>query len=138
LFLHFLQAKEHKEAFLELAQVVANADGYVSGNEARNLQSFRIEMGMEINGISPVAPRRHISEIIGGIRDEQVKNVFFTEILLLVFADGDYSDDEQELVHEMKRLFGYSDEVYEKIKDWVIRLDQLKIEGVKLILDPSL
>lgn len=139
MFLHFLQSQEHKEAFLELARVVAKADGYVSGNEARNLRAFKIEMGMEEDAkqVTPFPSKRELSEIIGDIREEQIKNVFFAEILLLVFADGDYSDDEKEIVLEMKRLFGYSEEIYEKFKDWVIRQDQVKIEGMKLILDPT-
>jgi DnaJ-domain-containing protein 1 len=56
--------------------------------------------------------------------------------LLLIFADGDYNDDEKQVTRDMKRLFGYSDETYETFKNWVIRMDQLKIEGVKLILNP--
>ncbi|WP_239615051.1 TerB family tellurite resistance protein [Cohnella mopanensis] len=139
MFLHFIQAQEHKDAFLELAQIVAKADGYVSGNEARYLRAFRIEMGMEEEAkqVTPFPSKRELSDIIGGIQDEQIKNVIFAEIFLLVFADGDYSDDEKQIVMEMKRLFGYSEEVYEKFKNWVIRQDELKIEGIKLILDPT-
>ncbi|RED56599.1 TerB family tellurite resistance protein [Cohnella lupini] len=136
MFLHFLQSKEHKEAFLDLAHIVANADGFVNGNEMRYLRSFMTEMGIE-NGVKPVSAKKELSEIIGGIKDEQVKNIFFAEILLLVFADGDYSDDEKQIVKDMKELFGFSEETYMTFKNWVIRLDKLKVEGIKLILDPS-
>ncbi len=95
-----------------------------------------IEMGIE-GDKKLLSTKRELSEIIGEINDEQVKNIFFAEILLLVFADGDYSDDEKHIVQDMKRLFGFSEDTYNMFKDWVIRLDKLKIEGIKLILDPT-
>lgn len=136
MFLHFLQSKEHKLAFIELAHIVAGADGFVSGNEMRFLRSLMNEMGLE-DGDNLISSRRELSDIIGGIQDEQVKNIFMMEVLLLVFSDGDYSDDEKQVVMDMKRLFGFSDETYEVLKNWVIRYDQIKVEGVKLMLNPN-
>ncbi|WP_256760962.1 TerB family tellurite resistance protein [Cohnella sp. WQ 127256] len=136
MFLHFIQSKEHKEAFMDLAQLVAKADGYISGNEERYLQSFRNEMNMEVD-MKQSASERNLSDIIESIKDEQVKNIFMVEILLLVFSDGDYSEDEQQIVLEMKRIFGISDETYDSYKKWVIRVEQLKVEGLKLILNPT-
>lgn len=137
MFLHFLQTKDHKEAFLELAHFVANADGFVNKKERGYLQSFMDEMDMHQTEIT-FAPDRELSDIIGDLKDGHVKNIFFVEILLLIFADGDYNDDEKQITTDMKQLFGFSDETYESFKNWVIRVDQLKIEGLKLILDPSL
>ncbi|WP_028610806.1 hypothetical protein [Paenibacillus harenae] len=134
MFLHFLQSKEHKLAFLELAHVVARADGFVNRKEEQYLKSFMDEMGMTQSEIALSADRQ-LSDIIGGLKDEQVKNIFFAEILLLIFADGDYNDEEKQIARELKRQFGFSDEAYESFKDWVIRMDTLKIEGLKLILD---
>jgi hypothetical protein len=94
------------------------------------------EMGLE-DGDNLISSRRELSDIIGGIQDEQVKNIFMMEVLLLVFSDGDYSDDEKQVVMDMKRLFGFSDETYEVLKNWVIRYDQIKVEGVKLMLNPN-
>lgn len=36
----------------------------------------------------------------------------------------------------MKELLNLDEETCESIKNWVIRMDQLKIEGLKLILNP--
>ncbi|KRE25177.1 hypothetical protein [Paenibacillus sp. Soil522] len=135
MFLHFLQSKEHKVAFLELAHLVANADGFVNKKERGFLQAYKDEMDIGQLDIS-FSSEKHLSDIIGDLKDEHVKNIFFAEILLLIFADGDYNDDEKQITMDMKRLFGYSDETYETFKSWVIRMDQLKIEGVKLILNP--
>lgn len=135
MFLHFLQSKEHKEAFLELAHLVANADGFVNKKERGFLQSYMDEMDISQSDMS-FSLDRQLSDIIGGLKDEHVKNIFFAEMLLLIFADGDYNDDEKQITMDMKQIFGLSDETYEAFKSWVIRMDQLKIEGVKLILNP--
>ncbi|MCQ6563127.1 TerB family tellurite resistance protein [Paenibacillus mendelii] len=136
LFLHFLQTKEDKEAFLELAHVVAQADGFVNSKERGYLRSYMAEMNLHESEYN-FSEARELSAIIGELKVEQVKNIFFVEILLLMFADGDYNEEEKQIVMDLKRLFGYSDETYESYKNWVIRMDKHKIEGVKLILNPS-
>ncbi|UVI27934.1 TerB family tellurite resistance protein [Paenibacillus spongiae] len=137
MFLHFLQAKEDKEAFLELAHVVAKADGFVSNKEQGYLRSFMAEMNLRESDYIGFSKARDLPEIIADLKVEQVKNIFFVEILLLIFADGDYNEEEKQIVMDLKRLFGLSDETYEAFKDWVIRMDKLKIEGVKLIMNSS-
>lgn len=134
MFLHFLQAKEHKEAFLELAHVVAQADGFVSGKERGYLQTFMDEMNMHQEMDAFSEPRK-LSDIIGNLKDDQIKGIFFMEILLLMYVDGDYNDEEKQIVKDLKHLFGFSEEKYEAYRNWVIRMDQLKIEGMKLILN---
>jgi tellurite resistance protein len=107
----------------------------VNKKERGFLQAYKDEMDIGQMDIS-FSSEKQLSDIIGDLKDEHVKNIFFAEILLLIFADGDYNDDEKQVTRDMKRLFGYSDETYETFKNWVIRMDQLKIEGVKLILNP--
>jgi len=136
LFLHFLNEKEHKRAFLDLARAVANADGFVSGNEMRYLQAVGIELGFE-EPVRLVAPVRELSDILGGILDTQLRHLFFAEILLLVYADGNYNDEEKEIVMDMKRIFDISDETYEAFRSWAIEYDQVKIQGMKLILNSN-
>ncbi|CAH1208760.1 hypothetical protein PAECIP111893_02889 [Paenibacillus plantiphilus] len=136
MFLHFLHKKEHKEAFIELAHLVAKADGFLHRKEQGYLRAYWDELELSAADYQ-FDTVRELSEIIGDLQDEQVKNIFLVEILLLTFADGDYNDAEKQITQEMKRLFGYSDEIYETYRDWVIRMDKLKIEGMRLILDPS-
>lgn len=134
MFLHFLNEKAHKRAFMDLAHAVANADGFVSGNEMRYLQAVGVELGLD-EAIRVVAPIRELSDIVGEIRDTQLRHLFFAEILLLVYADGNYSDDEKEIVMELKRMFEISDETYEHFRTWAIEYDRLKIQGMQLILN---
>lgn len=135
MFLHFLQTKEQKEAFLELAHLAANADGFIHKKEQGFLQSYMQEMDMQQTVIS-FSSEKQLADILGNINDDHVKKIFFAEILLLIFADGDYNDDEKELTKDMKELLNLDEETCESIKNWVIRMDQLKIEGLKLILNP--
>ncbi|WP_138751288.1 TerB family tellurite resistance protein [Paenibacillus sinopodophylli] len=134
MFLHFIQSKEHKLAFLELAHVVANADGYVHKKEQNVLQSYMNEMDIQPSELQ-LTTGKSLKDIVGGLKDQHLKHIFFAEILLLIFADGDYNDDEKKLTADLQQLFELSDETFETIKDWVTRLDQLKIEGLKLILN---
>jgi len=132
-FLHFLQTKEQKEAFLELAHRVAKADGIVNWKEQGYLRSYMYEMNM-------VAPERissserELKDIIKEIPEESVRTIFLLEILMLVYADGDYNEDEQRIARELQALFGFSNEKLESCRNWVKSLDNLKIEGIKLIL----
>ncbi|QYR19180.1 TerB family tellurite resistance protein [Paenibacillus sp. sptzw28] len=136
MFLHFLQSKEHKLKFLKLANFVASTDGFVNWKERGYIRSFVNEMDLQETDML-YSPKSDLSEIIGDLKDQQVKNIFFAEILLLIFVDGDYNDDEKQIVKDIKQLFGFSDATYETFRNWVIRMDKLKIEGMSLILDPS-
>ncbi|MGO4542788.1 TerB family tellurite resistance protein, partial [Paenibacillus sp. 2TAB19] len=100
-----MQTKEHKEAFLELAHVVANADGFVNRREKEYLRTYLGEMDMQPNKLQSIKARP-LADIIGGLNDEPIKNIFFAEILLLIFADGDYNDEEKQIVRDMQQLFG--------------------------------
>jgi len=135
LFLHFIRERENREAFLELAHAVANADGFVSGNEMRYLQAVRSELGLE-DHLRVVPPSRDLEEVLSGIRDRRLQNLFFLEILLLAYADGDYCEEEKEIVMDMKRAFEISDETYEAFKEWAIEHDRLRTQGMQLILNP--
>jgi len=130
-FLHFLQQKEHKEAFLELANIVANADGFVSLKEKGGLRIIAAELDLT----AAPAASRSIADILSCVQDERVQHIFMVEILLLCYVDGDYNDDEKAVIMEMKQRFNISDEKYEAFKEWVLQLDKLRIAGVKLILD---
>ncbi|PWW05039.1 hypothetical protein DFQ01_10522 [Paenibacillus cellulosilyticus] len=131
MFLHFLQQNEYKKAFLELAHIVVNADGHVNLKEKGGLRMIAAELDLPV----AVATSRSLSDILACVQDERVQHIFMVETLLLCYADGDYNDDEKDVIMEMKRMFDISDEKYEAFKDWVVRMDKLKIEGVQLILN---
>lgn len=137
MFLHFIEKREHKEAFLKLAYRVADSDGFVNRNEWDYLRSWKLELGMESWEPDAEEEACSLAEMIGDIKEEQIRNLICAEILLLIYADGDYSEDERKIVCELQRLFGYSEATFGVFVDWVKRMGELRIEGIKLILDPA-
>lgn len=137
MYLHLLQKPEHKIAFMRLARLLAGADGFVARNERSYLHAFMNELGMAEEAVTAVDGAADIETWLQVIQDEQVKHVFLAELMLLVLADGTLGEHELRILEEVKRVFGCSDEVFERFKDWAYRMDHLRTEGVKLILDPT-
>jgi tellurite resistance protein len=137
LYLHLLQKPEHKIAFMRLARLLAGADGFVARNERSYLHAFMDELGMPEESEPAVGDPADLGTWLRGVQDEHVKRVFLAELMLLVLADGNMGEKEQQILEEVKRVFGCSDEVFERFRNWAQRMDQLRTEGVKLILDPE-
>ncbi|MFC5468231.1 TerB family tellurite resistance protein [Cohnella suwonensis] len=137
MFLHFLVDPAHKKAFLELASRVAASDGFVNLNEKNYILGWKQELGMGVWEPDSESADTPLAELLRGVKEEAVKNVFLAEIVLLTYADGNFDEEEQRIVCEMKQSFGYSDEAFEAFKDWAIRYGQLKVEGMNLILRTS-
>lgn len=137
MYLHLLQKPEHKIAFMKLARHLAGADGFVARNERSYLHAFMDELGLLEEPETSCDAPADIESWLRGIQDEPVKRVFLAELMLLVLADGNMGEHERRIIGEVKRVFGFSDEVFERFLDWANRMDRLRTEGVKLILDPE-
>ncbi len=133
MFLQFIEEREHKEAFLELAHRIAKSDGFVHRNEMNYIRSWKLELGLDDWEPSADAALA-TADLIGNLPSEQLKRIFLIETLLLIFADGAYNDEEKRIAADMQRLFGYDDETFAKFSEWVERMSKLKIDGMKLIL----
>jgi len=135
-FLHFIVDRGHKEAFLDLAHRIASSDGFINRNERNYIQGWLVELGLE--DWTPEA-RAHLStaELIGNVQDDRIKNIFLAELLLLIFADGNFNDAERQIADEIQRLFGCDDETFGKFRSWVEQMNALKVEGMKLVLHTS-
>jgi len=137
MYLQFLENLEHKEAFLELAHRVIESDGFVNRNEWNYLRSWKLELGMESWEPDPAKEGLPLAKLIGCVKEEQVRNLFLAELLLVIYADGNCSPEETRFVEELQSLFGYSDSACDAFRDWVKRMGQLRVEGMKLILGAS-
>jgi hypothetical protein len=137
LYLHLLQKTEHKIAFMRLARLLAGADGYVARNERGYLHAFMDELGMPEETDADAGDPAEIESWLNVVKDDHVKRVFLAELMLLVLADGYIGEKEQRILEEVKRVFGCPDEVFDRFLDWAHRMDALRTEGVKLILDPA-
>jgi len=120
MFLEELQPEE-KEAFLELASLIAKVDGKRSIYEYSILEKYQKEMDLEnyrIKGLD-------IGDILKTFQSERSKNIVLTELLQLIFSDGVFHDQERESVRMIKEHFGFDADVYESFKDWVAKIQEL-------------
>ena len=120
MFLAKLQ-QEEKEAFLELAVLMAKVDGNVSIFENPVIAKYQKEMDLENYTIKGVA----IDEILKVFKDERSKHIVLTEILRLVYSDGIVHDKEKESIRLIKEHFGFDSNKYDNFKDWVLGIKEL-------------
>jgi len=110
-----------KEAFLELAVLMANIDGNLSIYESTILEKYQKEMGLEeytIKGLS-------LDEILSSFQNERSKHIVLTELLQLIYADGIYHEQERKSVRLIKEHFGFDASEYKNLKDWIKKIKEL-------------
>src|SRR3954471_537888 len=120
MFLAKLQ-QEEKEAFLELADLMAKVDGNLSIFENPVIAKYQKEMDLENYTIKGVA----IDEILKVFKDERSKNIVLAEILRLVYSDGIVHEKEKESIRLIKEHFGFDSNKYDNFKDWVLGIKEL-------------
>lgn len=131
MFLSQITSDELKQSFIELAHYVAGVDGHVHESEQEYIEQYMYEMGLE--ELTP--SDRTLDQILAVVEDAHTKNIFFIEILALIFADGHYNEEEKQAVHVIREAFGFSQEKYESYKNWVISMSNLQSEGVRLVAE---
>ena len=120
MFLAELQTEE-KEAFLELASLMALIDGNLSIYESSIIEKYQKELGLEDYKIKGLA----LEEILERFDSERSKNIVLTEILRLVYSDGIFQDQEIESVRLIKNYFGFDQDEYGTYKDWILKIKEL-------------
>ena len=120
MFLAKLQ-QEEKEAFLELAVLMAKVDGNLSIFENPIIVKYQQEMDLEDYTIKGIA----IDEILKVFKYERSKNIVLTEILRLVYSDGIVHEKEKESIRLIKEHFGFDSNKYDNFKDWILGIKEL-------------
>jgi hypothetical protein len=121
MFLAELQ-REEKEAFFELAALIAKIDGNKSIFENSILSEYKKEMGIQSYTLRGL----ELEEIVKAFKNERSKNIALSEILRLIFSDGVYHDLEKESVRLIKKSFGFNANEYESFKDWIEKIKELE------------
>lgn len=120
MFLIKLQ-QEEKEAFLELAYLMAKIDGKYSIYENPVIAKYKKEMDLEDYIIKDLA----IEDILKVFKEERSKHIVLTEILRLVYSDGIVHENEQKSITLIKEHFGFDSNKYATFKDWVLGIKEL-------------
>lgn len=131
----FLQQlnEEEKVAFLELAYIIAKANGIIDDKEHQMLVAYQKEMELEID--LETHPIRPFQEVVNIFKDKKIKRIVFLESLAVAFADGIYHEEQKEHIHELKQYFSISDDDYESFKTWINKMNSLYYEAVELLDD---
>lgn len=120
MFLAELETGE-REAFLELASFIAIIDGNLSIYESSILEKYKQELGLENYCVKGLP----LKTILGQFKDERSKHIVLTEILQLIYADGVYHSKEKESVRQIKDYFGFNQDEYGNMKDWISKIKEL-------------
>ncbi|WHZ05516.1 hypothetical protein QNH48_13175 [Neobacillus sp. YX16] len=120
MFLTKLQ-QEEKEAFLELAYLMATIDGKFSVFENPVIVKYQKEMELEDYKIKGLA----IDDILKVFKEERSKHIVLIEILRIVYSDGIVHENEQNSIRLIKEHFGFDPNKYASFKDWIVGIKEL-------------
>lgn len=114
--------QEEKEAFLELAYLIAKIDKNQSIFENSILNKFKAEMGIDKYSIKG----SDIEDILKVFENDRTKNIVLVEILRLIFSDGVFHDFERESIQLIKKHFGFDKDDFQTLRDWVLKIKELE------------
>ncbi len=122
--------QQQKEAFLELAHLVAKSDGNICKHETRILDEYKVEMSLsehyELREIT-------IEEILSHYSDYQSRNIVFLEILSLASIDGNYDEMEQSVIATLIEHFNFDEQKYMEYKTWIEDYRSIYVRGQVLL-----
>lgn len=117
MFLEELKLEE-REAFLELANLVAAIDGNLSIFENSILKKYKKEMGLEDYKLKGL----EIETILKIFKTERSKNIVLVELFQLIYSDGVLHDQESESVSLIKEHFQFDPGEFGNFKDWISKI----------------
>lgn len=113
MFLNSLSSNE-KNNFMKLAIAVIKADGVIENNEKQVLSAYANEMQIEIEDIDVQYDIDNIIESLSKESTDQSKRVIFIELLALAFADGNYADEEKNIIQKLTNSFNLGKDFIER------------------------
>mgnify|MGYP000880962111 CR=1 FL=1 len=130
MFLNRLNVKQ-KENFIELAYMVAGADGNYTSEEKKMMEIYKHET--ELYKYS--RKNKDLDKILSSFNDSVSQNILLVEIMGLILSDSRFHVKEKEIVTKIISHFGISREKLDKVKKWVLFQMRAYKNGEKLIYD---
>lgn len=121
MFLNQLNQRE-KEAFISLSIHAGKANGVLEENEIVMVREYCQEMELPMYDDKDIAP---LSDVYGVFKssDERIKKIVLLEVLGLIYADGNYDEDEKSFVTNFAEAISLSEQTVEDltiaIKDYL-------------------
>ncbi|MED3563994.1 TerB family tellurite resistance protein [Bacillus xiapuensis] len=116
-------ALEEREAFLELANLIAVIDGNRSVFEDSILNKYQKEMDLEEYQLKDLT----LEEILKKFKSERAKNIVLTELFQLIYADGVFHNQESGSIKKIKEHFGFDSNEFSSFKDWIDKIKELSV-----------
>ena len=113
MFLNLLEQKE-KEAFFELAALMANSDDVLDEKEELMLNLYKKEM--DIENYETIG--MDLDEILNSFKSKKAKKIVLMELFALIFGDDEFHQEEKDLVKKIKEKFQFSEVEANLCKEW--------------------
>ena len=123
-----------RDALLGLAHNVVVSDGLLDPNEEDMLVDFKREMALK-----PDVDSDYLElDGIGAIFDtRRAQTIAILNLLRLSYVDGAFEIEEECLLKEVARVFGFDDEEFMHMDGWVRQLVALEQEARRLMESPT-
>jgi hypothetical protein len=122
--------EEQRRVLLGLAHNVVVSDGLLDPNEEFMLDDFKREMDLH-----PRTPSDYVE--LAGIEltfeTRRVRTIAMLNLLRLSYVDGALEIEEECLLKEVSRVFGFDDADFQRLDNWVRRLLALEQEAQTLM-----
>lgn len=115
MFLYYLNTNEG-EAFLELANIAIMADGVVKDCEIAEIESYKIELGMQDYQIKNLS----YELILDVLKDssKQVKRSIIIELTAILYSDKEIDEFEITWIEKLSKDLSIEDKDFQRLLRW--------------------
>ncbi len=129
MFLHDLTERQ-KRTFLILAKQFVLADSKVTSTEEKHLESMQRDVCAEIPSDAESYDKK---ELMASFDTSQSQISIMLELITLGYIDGEFSEEENQFIHELANTFGISEGKLEKYANWALKHYEVLREGRALL-----
>ncbi len=129
MFLHDLTERQ-KRIFLILAKQFVLADSKFSPAEKRHLESMQREVCVEVPSDAESYDKK---ELLASFDTSKSQVSIILELITLGYIDGEFSEEENQFIHELASAFGMSEDELDKYADWALKHYEVLCEGKVLL-----
>jgi len=115
MFLNQLSYQE-KKMFLDLSIHIAKSNNELAAEEKAMISAYCTEMQLPPIEIYTTEPLETVTSYFA-LADIHVKKIVILEILGLAYVDGEYDENELNMIKKFADEIGVSDDIYNKLHD---------------------
>lgn len=127
MFIYDLTEKQ-KSAFLILAKQLSLSDSKLTSEEERELESMERETGLQIPADAENIDK---TTLLGAFDSSKSKISTILELILLGYADGEYSEEENHYIQKIASAFGMTEDELDRYTHWALQQYEVMQEARK-------